>query len=99
MYKIKIYTIGKSKDPWLIAALSEYEERLKGKFTFEWHLFKKESDLAKIEREPSYLCLDLKGTPLTSEKFSHLLFHELCTQGLNSFLENYLNLFNNIQYG
>ena len=82
MYKIKIYTIGKTKDLWLIEALAEYEKRLSSAFIFEWNLFKKMEELtAKLAKEPYYICLDLQGKPLTSEEFSHFLFKELSDRG------------------
>lgn len=82
MYKIKIYTIGKTKDPWLITALQEYEKRLLSTMLFEWHIFKKMEELgAKLAKESSYICLDLEGKALSSEEFSRFLFQELEHRG------------------
>ena len=36
MYRIKIFSIGKTKEAWLLEALGEYEKRLKSTIEIEW---------------------------------------------------------------
>ena len=48
MYKIKVYTIGKTKEDWLQKGLEEYEGRLKSSLSFEWILAKNDSHLMQL---------------------------------------------------
>lgn len=74
MYLIKIFSIGKHKEQWLIDALSEYEKRLTGRARIQWHLMKKESELEPaLTKEKHYHCLDPQGKSYTSESFSHVI--------------------------
>lgn len=75
MYKIKVYTIGKTKEDWLQRAMEEYEGRLKSSLSFEWILAKNDDHLIQLlDREANFICLDPKGKQLSSEEFSpHLL--------------------------
>ena len=66
--RIKIISPGKHREPWLIAALAEYEKRLSHTIRLEW-VFPKE---LKPLTEP-YCLLDVKGKSLTSESFSSYL--------------------------
>ena len=70
MFKVKVLTIGRCKEEWLEAALSEYEKRLKGKLSMEWILAKDDRDLAEKAAEQPYIALDPKGELLTSEAWS-----------------------------
>ncbi len=82
MYKIKIITIGKIKEPWLSDAIQEYTNRLKTSMTIEWVLVKDDEKLQQIvEKEASYLCLDPSGSLYTSEAFSTFLLEKLETHG------------------
>ncbi len=75
MFKVKIITHGKTKEPWLHTALAEYEKRLSGKMEIEWVLTTKLKDLEdKSLKESHLIALDVKGKALTSEEFSHFLF-------------------------
>jgi len=74
MFKVKVLTIGKCKEEWLAAALSEYEKRLKGKVLFEWAIAKNDAQLIEwASQEPFYIPLDLKGELLDSESLSKKL--------------------------
>ena len=67
--KIKIYNTGKAKEPWLTAALAEYEKRLP--FPIEWKLYKDDESLySAILKLPTFVALDPQGYSMTSEKFS-----------------------------
>lgn len=74
MHKIKVLTIGRCKETWLSAALSEYEKRLTGKASFEWSIAKNDSQLLEwANDEPFVIALDPKGELLTSEEWSRKL--------------------------
>ncbi len=82
MYKIKIITIGKSKEKWLQDALEEYTERLKPSITIEWILAKDNEKLKQLlEKVESYICLDPRGKLLSSEQFSDFLIDEFQKKG------------------
>ena len=75
MFKIKIFSIHKTKHSWLDDAISEYEKRLKGTLTIEFVICKNETDLEKkLLKEKLYICLDEKGQKLTSIQFSKKIF-------------------------
>lgn len=71
MYKIKIYSVGKTKEPWLQEALALYEMRLKGALTLEWLLYKTTAQLEDaLKKEGPFLCLTSEATQYTSPEFS-----------------------------
>ncbi len=83
MYKLKIYSIGKTKENWLHDALREYEERLKSSLSIEWILAKDDEQLMQfLNKEMHFICLDPEGKEYTSEKFSSFLLQSL--QDMNS---------------
>lgn len=73
MFKVKVLTLGRCKEPWLAEALAEYEKRLKGKLLIEWAIAKDNTQLAEWARNESYIALDPKGELLTSEAWSEKL--------------------------
>lgn len=82
MFKVKVLTVGKTKEAWLSEALSEYEMRLKAKLQFEWRLCKSSAELAaEAIQEPFLLLLDPKGELLTSEQFSQKFFRLIEERG------------------
>ncbi len=82
MYKIKIFTIGKTKEPWLSLALDEYTKRLKPFLSIEWHLAKQNDQLAALlEKEFHYICLDPQGKTFSSETFASFLQQKLLEEG------------------
>lgn len=75
MLKAKIYTIGKSKESWLLEALSEYEKRLQGRIQIQWFLAKDDAELTKWVLAENYvIALDVQGQLLSSEALSEKLF-------------------------
>ena len=75
MYKIKIITVGKIKENWLLQALSEYEKRLQSKLKISKKILKDEKALlSAANREKKYICLDSRGSSYTSIEFSKKLF-------------------------
>jgi 23S rRNA (pseudouridine1915-N3)-methyltransferase len=74
MYKLKIFSIGKTKEPWLIEAIEEYTKRLRPILSIEWVLSKDERQLKEsLDKESSYIALDSKGESYNSEAFSQWL--------------------------
>lgn len=74
MLKIKIYSVGKTKEEWLQTALGEYARRLQPTLSFEWILAKTDEQLKQfLEKEENFICLDPLGKQFTSEEFSTFL--------------------------
>jgi len=74
MLKLKILSIGKTKEDWLDMALDEYIKRLKPTMSIEFCLVKTDEQLAFLsEKEPVIICLDPKGVKLDSEGFADYL--------------------------
>lgn len=81
MYKIKIFSIGKTKELWLQSAIEEYIKRLKPSIAIEWILAKNLSDLTDLlKKEKNYIALDPAGTMGSSEEFSKFI-HTTLLQG------------------
>jgi 23S rRNA (pseudouridine1915-N3)-methyltransferase len=71
MYKLKIFSIGKTKEAWLKEAIEEYSKRLEPILSIQWILAKDDPQLlALLAKESSYIALDPKGKMFTSEEFS-----------------------------
>lgn len=70
MFKVKVLTIGKSKEKWLLEALSEYEKRLKGKLLIDWIFIKTDRELIDCSKNEPYIALDPHGEMLSSEEWS-----------------------------
>lgn len=70
MFKVKIITVGKSKEKWLGDAIREYEKRLVGKMELDWLLFKDDAEMEHWAKENTYVALDPNGKLLTSEAWS-----------------------------
>ena len=78
VYRIKIISYGKSKEPWLQDALAEYEKRLTSTASISWILAKSEAELEEnLNREESFIALDPKGKLFSSEQFSLFLIKTL----------------------
>lgn len=74
MIKIKIYSVGKSKEDWLQTALDLYERRLKPSISFAWILAKTDEQLKQfLQKETNFICLDPNGKQFSSEEFSSFL--------------------------
>ena len=82
MFKIKIFSIGKTKETWLQQATEEYHKRIKNTIQVEWVLCKNDEQLAStLEKESCWISLDPKGSLLSSEEFSTFLFSQLEEEG------------------
>ncbi|MBA3722165.1 MAG: 23S rRNA (pseudouridine(1915)-N(3))-methyltransferase RlmH [Parachlamydiaceae bacterium] len=74
MLKLKILSIGKTKETWLEDALSEYVKRLKPNLIIEWVWVKDNAQLIEYaDKEPLVICLDPAGQMYTSEQFASFL--------------------------
>lgn len=98
MFKVKIITQGKTKEPWLQEALLEYEKRMIGKLQIHWVLLNTEKELEeKILKEENPIFLDLEGKMLSSEEFSDKMYQSWGTKinfvigGANGFSPKLLN--------
>jgi 23S rRNA (pseudouridine1915-N3)-methyltransferase len=77
MIKIKILSIGKTKEKWLDEAFNEYVKRLKSFVQIECAWAKDNAQLMEWAlKESSYLCLDPAGRLLTSEEFAQFLIQQ-----------------------
>ncbi len=82
MIKIKILSVGKTKEAWLEEAFQEYVKRLSPFAQIELAWTKDDRQLVdKLKKEPHPLYLDPAGKLLTSEGFSRLLFDLLQKEG------------------
>ncbi len=82
MFKVTIYTIGKVKESWLVEGLDEYTTRLKNVMGIEWILAKNLEELTqKVEKLPSYTCLDPAAKLFTSEELALWLNKEFIKGG------------------
>jgi len=75
MFKVKVYSVGKSKEAWLQEALAEYTKRLSPHMEIEWVLVKTDAELAS-KVSPPFIVLDVEGeqvdSPGLARKLSHL---------------------------
>lgn len=78
MYKIRILSVGKTKESWLDDGVNEYLKRLKQTAVFEFIWTKSEEQLLDLSlKEPNIICLDPAGSQFTSEQFSKFLISQL----------------------
>lgn len=78
MQKIKIFSVGKTKEAWLEEAVEEYVKRLKAVAVIEFIWTKNDEQLLQlVEKEPLVICLDPNGGLMTSEQFAEFLFDQL----------------------
>lgn len=82
MYKIKILSIGKTREAWLEEALNEYLKRMQPVAQFEFIWAKNDKQLLDlVAKESSVICLDANGTLMTSEQFSDFIHDRLVKNG------------------
>lgn len=77
MYKLKIFSIGKTKESWLKEAIEEYSNRLGAILSIQWILAKDDPQLISLLSEETYIALDPNGKMFTSEDFSTWLIKSL----------------------
>lgn len=82
MHKIRILSIGKTKESWLEEAINEYLKRLQSKAELEFVWFKSnEQLLTAANKESNLVCLDATGQQFNSEQFSSFLMKKLESGG------------------
>ena len=78
MIRIKLLSVGKTKEPWLEEAVSDYVKRLSSQVEFEFVWLKDDAQLElKVMKEGRVVLLDPQGITMTSEEFSGFLFKEI----------------------
>ncbi len=70
MYKITVFSVGKTKEAWLAEATCEYEKRLSAVVSIDWILVKKEEQLMNLLEDIPFIALTPEGKEFTSEGFS-----------------------------
>lgn len=71
MLKLKIFSIGKTKEAWLEAAIAEYTKRLQSTVLIEFIWARDNQHLVDLaKKEPMLICLDPTGRLMASEPFS-----------------------------
>lgn len=82
MYKLRILSIGKTKEEWLETAIAEYLKRLQNIATIEFILSKNDEQLEMlVNKEDAVICLDSTGSMMDSPKFSSFLIKQLEANG------------------
>lgn len=77
MLKLKIISVGKTKEDWLEQALQEYIKRLKPTVSIEFIWAKNDEHLLTlVEKEPLYITLDANGTLFSSEEFAKYIHNK-----------------------
>ncbi|PIS01694.1 MAG: 50S rRNA methyltransferase [Chlamydiae bacterium CG10_big_fil_rev_8_21_14_0_10_35_9] len=74
MLKVKIISIGKNKEKWLIEAINEYEKRLSSAIQFEWIFLKNNLSLSDYTEKMPFIALDPMGKEFESISFSKQIF-------------------------
>ena len=78
MYHIKILSVGKTKEQWLLDAIDEYAKRLRSTVSFTYQWAKNDHQLEELAaKEKNTILLDPKGSLHTSEQFSSFLVESL----------------------
>lgn len=74
MLKLKIISVGKTKEEWLDMAIQEYVKRLKPSLTCEFVWTKNSEQLLQLaEKEQLCISLDPNGDLMNSENFAHFI--------------------------
>ncbi|MBS0628360.1 MAG: 23S rRNA (pseudouridine(1915)-N(3))-methyltransferase RlmH, partial [Verrucomicrobia bacterium] len=77
MYKITIFSVGKTKESWLLEAISEYEKRLKATIDLQWVFVKKSEQLDALLEQVPFIALTPEAKQYSSEEFSFQMHHFL----------------------
>jgi 23S rRNA (pseudouridine1915-N3)-methyltransferase len=77
MLKLKILSVGKTKEKWLEDACDEYLKRLKPIVQIDFLWAKDTSQLIEwVKKEQSYICLDPAGRLMDSVELSHFFMSQ-----------------------
>jgi 23S rRNA (pseudouridine1915-N3)-methyltransferase len=76
--RIRLLSVGKTKESWLEEAVADYVKRLSSQVDFEFIWVKDNYQLEqKISKELHVILLDPQGAIMTSEAFSQFLMKEI----------------------
>ncbi len=81
MFKIRVLSVGKTKESWLDEGIHEYVKRLQPTATFEFVWAKNDAHLIQLSVGHLLICLDPAGAMMTSEQFASLLEAKLVQGG------------------
>jgi 23S rRNA (pseudouridine1915-N3)-methyltransferase len=82
MLKLKIISVGKTKETWLNDAIDEYKKRLSPVLQIEFILAKNDANLIEqLKNESQFVCLDSTGDMFTSEQFSKFVQDQFISNG------------------
>ena len=74
MLKLKLFSIGKTKEQWLHEAIEEYVKRLSPVLKIEFIWVKTNDQLRELlDKENAVICLDANGKLFNSQQFSQFL--------------------------
>ena len=77
MLKLKLLSVGKTKEKWLDEAFQEYKKRLQPYLQIESCWAKDSEQLLEwCQKDPHVVALDPQGLAQTSEEFSAYLYHQ-----------------------
>jgi 23S rRNA (pseudouridine1915-N3)-methyltransferase len=80
LFKVKISSVGRSKEPWLQAALAEYEKRLSRHMDIAWVIAKDDAHLNELVAPP-WIALDSHGEEIDSVTASKKVMRLFAEQG------------------
>jgi len=82
MLKLKIFSVGKTKEEWLESAITEYIKRLQKTLHVECIWAKNDAHLLElVEKEALVIYCDAEGKQFTSEEFSGFLVKKFIEGG------------------
>jgi len=81
VYKITIFSVGKTKESWLLEATSEYEVRLQSLIEIKWVFVKKSEQLIPLLEGIPFIALTPEAKQFSSEDFSSELYSWLEKKG------------------
>lgn len=82
MLKLKIISVGKTKETWLNDAIDEYRKRLSPILQIEFILAKNDLNLIELlKNESQFVCLDSTGDMFTSLQFSKFIQEQFISNG------------------
>ena len=78
MIRIKLMSVGKTKEAWLEEAIEEYQKRLSGQVNFEFLWYKDDQLLSDaIVKEKGVVLLDPEGKSFDSLAFADFMFRQV----------------------
>mmetsp|Transcript_67031 Transcript_67031/g.111424 ORF Transcript_67031/g.111424 Transcript_67031/m.111424 type:complete len:179 (-) Transcript_67031:44-580(-) len=75
--RVRIVSVGKTKEVWLQEAIGEYTKRLRATLDVQCEWVRDDRALVAEAQRPGCIVLDERGSQCSSEEFSHILFDAL----------------------